>query len=183
MQLKWLLSACAVLGAGISIFVLTGSPDEPDANLAAQLLTFAGMVLVPTAMGVAVLRYRLYEIDRIISRTVTYGVVTAVLFGVYTAVVTLPGVVLDVESDLLVAMATLAAAGVFVPVRRGVQRFVDRRFNRARYDAREIVEQFGERLRGDLHLDGLTDDLQAVGATTLEPAHVSLWLPVAEGRT
>ncbi|CAN5891178.1 hypothetical protein BH23ACT10_BH23ACT10_16320 [soil metagenome] len=177
LQLKWLLSACGVIAAGIVIFVFTAPPDAPDASVIGQVVSFVGLVLLPTAIGVAVLRYRLYEIDRIISRTVTYAAVTAALFAVYTLVVTLPSAVFDLESDLLVAAATLAAAGVFVPVRRRVQQVVERRFNRARYDAARVVDRFGERLRDDLDLEGLTGDLRGVVASTVQPAHVSLWLP------
>lgn len=133
--------------------------------------------LTPLAILVAVLRYRLFEIDRIVSRTVTYTVVTAVLVGVYVAVAVVPAAVFDLQSDLLVAAATLAAAAAFVPVRRRVQSVVDRRFNRARYDAQLVVERFGVRLRGDTDLGGLTRDLHVVVGETVQPSQVWLWLP------
>jgi hypothetical protein len=131
----------------------------------------------------AILRFRLYEIDRIITRTVTYAVVTAVLALVYISVSIIPATVLDAPagatsggSERFVAAATLTAAGAFVPVRRRVQAVVDRRFNRSRYDAQRVVERFGSRLRRDVDLDSLTGDLRGVVASTVQPAHVSLWL-------
>jgi hypothetical protein len=95
---------------------------------------------------------------------------------VYTVIAVVPSVVLAVESDLLVAAATLAAAVVFVPVHRRVQEVVDRRFNRARYDAHQVVERFGSRLRGHVDLDRVTGDLRGVVAATVQPAHVSVWM-------
>jgi hypothetical protein len=137
-----------------------------------ELLLLAPAVVV----AVAVLRYRLYEIDQIISRTATYAVVSAVLVTVYAAVAVVPSAVFDLDSDLLVAAATLAAAAVFVPVRRRVQALVDRRFNRARYDAQQVVDRFGSRLRADVDMAHLADDLRRVVGATVQPAHVTLWL-------
>lgn len=117
-----------------------------------------------------------------ISRTVSYPLVSAVLVGVYVIVAIVPSAVFALESDLLVAAATLVAAGAFVPVRRRVQAAVDQRFNRARYDAARVVERFGERLRDDLDLDGLRADLRDVVAVTVQPTHVSLWVPSGRSR-
>ena len=111
------------------------------------------------------------------SRTVTYAVVSAVLVMVYSAITVVPSAAFDLQSDLLVAAATLTAAAVFVPVRVRVQAAVDRRFNRARYDAALVVEQFASRLRHDVDLGALVHDLGDTVATTVQPAHVSLWLP------
>ncbi|CAN5891215.1 hypothetical protein BH23ACT10_BH23ACT10_16330 [soil metagenome] len=171
LQLRWFVLALVALAVSVPPAVIF------DDTAVGSVLFEVFWALPPIAIGVAVLRYRLYELDRIVSRTITYAAVTAVLVGVYAAVAVLPTVLLDVESDLLVAAATLAAAGVFVPVRRRVQAVVDRRFNRARYDAVRVVDRFGERLRDDLDVDGLTGDVRGVVVSTVQPAHVSLWLP------
>lgn len=177
-QVKWFVSAVCLTGIGIAVDVVAlRLPRVVELALDATFLI--GVVAVPVSITLAILRYRLYAIDRIISRTATYAVVTAVLVGVYALVAVVPSVALDVESDLLVAAATLAAAGAFVPVRRRVQSTVDRRFNRARYDATRVVERFGTRLRDDIDLQHLAGDLQAVVAATVQPTHMSLWLPEA----
>jgi hypothetical protein len=133
--------------------------------------------ITPAAVLVAILRHRLFEIDRLVSRTVTYAVVSAVLIAVYALVAVVPSAAFNLQSDLLVAAATLTAAAVFVPVRVRVQAAVDRRFNRARYDAALVVERFASRLRHDVDLGTLVHDLNDAVATTVPPAHVSLWLP------
>lgn len=134
------------------------------------------MAVAPCTILVAVTRYRLYEIDHVISRTVAYTLVTAVLATIYVVIAVVPSAVFKLDSDLFVAAATLAAAAVFVPVRRRVQATVDRRFNRARYDAGKVIERFGTRLREDLDVANLSDDLGRVVAATVQPTHVSLWL-------
>lgn len=133
--------------------------------------------VTPLAILVAVLRYRLFEIDQLVSRTVTYALVSTVLVGIYALLTVVPAVLFDLRSDLLVAAATLAAAAVVVPVRNRVQSSVDRRFNRARYDAVRVVERFGSQLRSDVDLAGLVRDVHLVVGATVQPAHVSLWLP------
>jgi hypothetical protein len=137
--------------------------------------------LVPVAIGVAVLRYRLYDIDRLISRTVGYALVTLVLVSIYAGTVLVLGGTIRAltgqDSALVVAASTLAAAAAFRPVRIRVQRVVERRFNRTSYDAQQAVERFGSRLRTDLDLGGVTADMVAVANEVLRPAHVSLWIP------
>lgn len=168
-QLKWLMLA------GVWLFVIAaGSEIFPP--LSGQAFSGLSVMFIPIAIGVAVSRYRLYEVDRLISRTLTYALVTAAVVGVYTAITVVPSVLFDLRSDLLVAAATLAAAGAFVPLRRRVQAVVDRRFNRAAYDAARVVEGFGTRLRDDVDFDRVADDVCAVVASTIQPAHVSLWL-------
>jgi hypothetical protein len=131
--------------------------------------------LVPLAIGIAVLRYRLYDIDRIISRTLAYAIVTGLLIGVYAGLVLLATQVLQIRGAVAVAAATLAAAALFNPVRRRVQHRVDRRFNRARYDAETTVAAFAARLKDAVDLDTVRADLAGVVQTALEPAHVWVW--------
>jgi ABC-type bacteriocin/lantibiotic exporter with double-glycine peptidase domain len=123
-----------------------------------------------------VLRYRLYEIDRIISRVVSYAIITAVLAGVFAGLVLLASVVLELKGSVAVAAATLIAAALFNPLRRRVQRAVDRRFNRARYNADLTVAAFASRLKDAVDLDSVREDLAAVVQQALEPAHISLWV-------
>jgi hypothetical protein len=135
-----------------------------------------GVAALPAGMGVAILRYRLYEIDRIISRTLAYAIVTGLLVGVYAGLVLLAEQVLTLHSPVVVATATLAAAALFSPLRRRVQRAVDRRFNRVRYDGDRMVDAFAARLKDAVDLDAVRDDLAAVVNQALEPAHMSVWL-------
>jgi hypothetical protein len=134
-----------------------------------------GLAALPAGMGVAILRYRLYEIERIISRTLAYTIVTGLLLGVYAGLVLLATRVLSVSSPVAVAASTLAAAALFTPVRRRVQRVVDRRFNRVRYDGDRMVEAFAARLKDATDLDTVRADLAGVVNRALEPAHVSVW--------
>jgi hypothetical protein len=122
------------------------------------------------------LKYRLFDIDRIISRTLAYAIVTGLLVGLYAGLVLLATQVLQVHSTVAVAAATLAAAALFNPVRRRVQLRVDRRFNRARYDADQMVAVFAARLKDTVDLDSVRDDLASVVYQALEPAHVSVWI-------
>jgi hypothetical protein len=140
----------------------------------ARHLLEVGLIALPIAMGVGILKYRLYEIDRIISRTLAYAVVTGLLIGLYAGLVLLATQVLRFHTPVAVAAATLAAAALFNPLRRRVQKVVDRRFNRARYDAEQTATAFAARLKVALDLDSVRDDLTTVVQLTLEPAHVSV---------
>jgi hypothetical protein len=137
------------------------------------------MLALPVSMGVAVFKYRLLDIDRILSRTLAYAIVTGLLVGVYAGLVLLATRVLTVHGTVAVAAATLAAAALFAPVRRRVQRIVDRRFNRARYDADRIVAAFAARLQDAVDLDTVQAELLTGVHHALEPAHASVWLPGA----
>jgi len=169
-QLKWLACGGAVAAASLILAAVLG---------VAGLL--AGLAALPVGIGVGILRYRLYDIDRIISRTLAYALVTGVLAGVYAGLVLLATKVLSVHSTVAVAAATLAAAALFNPLRRRVQNIVDRRFNRARYNADRIVAGFASRLQGTVDLDAVRVDLASSVKQTLEPAHISVWIR-AEGR-
>jgi hypothetical protein len=162
-QLKWLAFGAAVTVAWLIAMLFFSLP-------------LAGMAALPVSMGIAILKYRLYDIDRIISRTLAYALVTALLAGVYAGLVLLATQVLSVSSPVAVAASTLAAAALFNPLRRQVQRVVDRRFNRARYDADKTVAAFAARLQDAVDLDAVRDDLTGVVHQALEPAHVSVWI-------
>ena len=167
-QLKWLISGtvvCSVLG----IWALA-------TNSAIWEVAILGLIALPASMGVAILRYRLYDIDRLISRTLGYALVTGLLVGVYAGLVLLATQVLRFSSTWAVAASTLAAAALFAPVRRRVQRVVDRRFNRARYDADAAVAAFADQLKDAVDLDTVRAGLLAVAGATLEPGHASIWL-------
>jgi hypothetical protein len=169
-QLKWLLYAAAVVVVALLASAPIASTDLQNA------ITSGAVALVPVAIGIAVLRYRLYDIDRVISRTVAYAIVTGLLVGIYAGLVLLATQVLGIHTPVAVAAATLAAVALFTPVRRRVQRVVDRRFNRARYDADQTVAVFAARLKDAVDLDAVRDDLASVVHQALEPAHVSLWI-------
>jgi len=170
-QLKWLLAGSAVtfVAVGISVINSGGSP-------VAGVISLAGFFAIPLSVGVAVLRYRLFDIDRIISRTLAYAIVTGLLVGVYAGIVLLATDVVSINAPVAVAASTLAAAALFNPLRRRVQRVVDRRFNRARYDADKTVAAFTVRLKDAVDLDSVRDDLLSVVQQALEPAHLSVWL-------
>ena len=140
------------------------------------LVVLTPVVGIPLACVVAVTRYRLYDLGRIVSRTVAYAIVTGVLLGVYAGLVLLATQVLTIKSPVAVAGATLAAAALFGPLRSRVQHRVDRRFNRARYSAERMLAAFAARLKEELDADAVTDDLARSVHTALEPAHVSIWL-------
>jgi hypothetical protein len=152
------------------------SPAVAGAAVSALKVVFClALVGLFIAIAVAVLKYRLYDIDRVISRTLAYAIVTGVLAGVYAGLVLLATQVFGVHTPVAVAAATLAAAALFSPVRSRVQRRVDRRFNRARYDADQTVVAFAARLKDAVDLDTVREDLARVVQTALEPAHVSVW--------
>ena len=180
-QIEWFAYATAVAISG----VILKNTVYPAVGLTwvwwvGLVLTTVGVVSSPVAMGIAIFRYRLYQIDLIINRTLVYGSLTAVLACVY-----LGGVVflqyafraLSGEgSQLAVVASTLIIAALFIPLRRRIQTFIDRRFYRRKYDARKTLEAFSAQLRNETDLDALSDDLVGVVRETMQPAHVSLWL-------
>jgi len=177
-QLRWLVYAGALTVAAVVAGLLTAQiigTNSTTTNLQNALGSGAA-VLLPAAIGIAVLRYRLYDIDRIISRTVAYAIVTGLLIGVYAGLVLLATHLLRFHTPVAVAAATLAAAALFNPVRRRVQHQVDRRFNRARYDADQVAAAFAARLKDTVDLNSVRDDLTGIVSRALEPAHVSVWI-------
>jgi hypothetical protein len=176
-QLKWLMSGAAVCMAAIAVTAVVGTLASASPTVQGVLdVVFIGVAALPVCIGVAILKYRLYDIDRIISRTLAYAIVTGLLIGLYAGLVLLATRVLPLSSPVAVAGATLAVAALFNPLRRRVQQMVDRRFNRARYNADNIVAAFAARLKDAVDLDTVRDDLAGVVHQTLEPAHVSVWL-------
>ncbi|HWN63956.1 MAG TPA: hypothetical protein VNO25_25155, partial [Streptosporangiaceae bacterium] len=165
LQLKWFMYASAI--AVVVIFVASELSNNP---LLEWEIVFP---LIPVAVGVAILKYRLYDIDRLISRTLSYAIVTGLLVGLYAGLVLLATQVLSITSPVAVAASTLAAAALFTPLRRRVQHVVDRRFNRVRYDADQTIAVFAARLQEGATLDAVRSDLLAVVNTAVEPAHLS----------
>ena len=175
LQLKWFMYASAI--AAVVIFVASELSNNP---LLEWEIVFP---LIPAAVGIAILKYRLYDIDRLISRTLGYAIVTGLLVGLYAGLVLLATQVLSITSPVAVAASTLAAAALFTPLRRRVQHVVDRRFNRVRYDADQTVAAFAARLQEGAALDAVRSDLLAVVTTAVEPAHLSVWTAPAAKRT
>jgi hypothetical protein len=173
-QIKVLLAAAALWP--LVVVILLTAPKSFSDGVWGQLLFATPVLTMVVAVFVAVVRYRLYDIDRVISRTVSYVIVTGVLVGCYMGVVALATRLLPFSSSVGVAASTLVVAAVFNPLRRRVQRGVDRRFNRARYDASRTVERFAVLLRDEVDTDSVRRDLLDVTADTVQPAYVSLWL-------
>jgi hypothetical protein len=184
-QLKWLILAASILPAGLIAHSIADT-FAPGADGTIELFFSLGVIAFPVAIGIAVLKYRLYDIDRIISRTLVYGVLTVVLGGMYVGLVLASEAVFASVargSSVAVALSTLIVAGLFLPVRRGVQRFVDRRFYRSKIDAEMTLARFGARLQREADLDTLLSDVRSVVTEALAPAHVSLWIRSDAGFT
>ena len=183
-QMKWFAYAGLVLLVALAVQMVVFSivPETDTAVDISNALFSLTITLIPITIGIAVLRYRLYDIDRIISRTLAYGLVSTILIGAYLlAVLALQSVLpLNDDSPVIVAVSTLAVVAAFGPLRTRVQTLVDRRFNRSRYDAEQTIAEFGGRLRTEVELGSLTDDLVGVVERTLQPTHLSLWLAHAK---
>jgi hypothetical protein len=175
LQLRWLALGAALAAMSFAASMTALVVERSDGWVFQAALGISVAVL-PLATGAAILRYRLYDIDRIVSRTLAYALLTLLLGLGYAAVVLGLGRLLGRDSSLVVAAATLAVAAVFQPARRRVQRLVDRRFNRRRYDAAHTIEGFAARLRDQVDLTTLTGELLAVVDQTVAPTRASLWL-------
>jgi len=173
-QLKWFTYAAVLSVLVWLLLIVTGVADRLPALGIPVLLVW--LVAVPAAIGVAMLRYRLYDIDRLINRTVVYGLLTALLGGGYAGLVLILGQLFGRSSSLAVAAATLTIAAAFQPARRRIQAAVDRRFNRRRYDAARTIAAFSARLREEIDLDSLSAELLGVVDQTMEPTNATLWL-------
>ncbi len=187
-QIKWLAFAALILGLGLSTFLIPGIVPEATGGAAplwqnlledAVTLSFAG---VAVAVGIAILRYRLYEIDIVINRTLVYGALTVLLAVVYFGGVSATEAIFrtltgqEEQPQLAIVVSTLVIAALFNPLRRRIQAFIDRRFYRKKYDAAKTLEAFLAKLRDETNLDSLSDDLVGVVRETMQPSHVSLWL-------
>jgi hypothetical protein len=181
-QIKWFLYAGSFVILGITLEIVLGVPIT--------IASWLGGMVVPFAIAVALFKYRLYDIDRLINRTLVYGLLTALLGSIYAAAVLVLGQVFGGVANnppsWAVAVATLAVASLFQPARRRIQRTVDRRFNRRRYDAAKTIEAYSARLRDQIDLDTLSTELLAIVHQTTEPTRASLWLhssaPGSSGR-
>ena len=180
-QLAWLgyVGALTILWALVLVVASEVAPGPTNSWLGTVIWSFWELTPVagiPVACAVAVLKYRLYEIDKIISRTLAYAIVTGLLVGVYAGLVLLATQVLTIKSPVAVAVATLAAAALFTPLRSRVQHQVDRRFNRTRYDADQTLTAFAARLKDAVDQDAVRADLLGIVHSSLEPTHATVWV-------
>ena len=180
-QLKWFAYAVAIYAVGTTLYVIALALDAPSwFELAANAILTAAGTTIPISIGIAILRYRLYDIDLLINRTLVYGSLTVTLVALYFGgIVVLQRVFVLLtgqQSTLAVVASTLVIAALFTPLRRRIQSFIDRRFYRSKYDARKTLEAFSAQLRDETDLNALGDDLVGVVRETMQPAHVSLWL-------
>jgi hypothetical protein len=171
-QLKWVAYGAGLLAATALFGYATGFDDESPFLVAVDV---TGNLALPVTTGVAVLKYRLYDIDRIINRTLVYVALTATLGSSYFTLVTAASSLAG-DSSVSVAVATLAVAALFQPARRRIQALIDRRFYRSKYDAEQTLADFSAKLRDDIDLNHLTNEMAAVVRESLQPTHVSLWL-------
>lgn len=174
-QLKWLLAGGSFAVFGFFIAITVGSGQHGIISVIGKV-GFLGLIALPISIGIGILRYRLYDIDRLISRTLSYALLTGLLVSVFAGIVLLTTRVLPFSSPVGVAASTLAAAALFNPLRTRLQRLVDRRFNRARYNGEELIAAFSERLRGAVDPEAVQTGLLAAVTQAIAPAHASIWI-------
>ena len=178
-QLKWFAYGAAVLMG--SFFFLQVAGDKLS-EWTIFVLIVTGLMVIPVSVGIAIMRYRLYDIDVLINRTLVYGVLTAMLLGIYFGGVTATQALFrtltgqEKQPQLAIVVSTLLIAALFNPLRRRLQSFIDRRFYRSKYDAKKTLEAFSSKLRDETDLEALSGDLEGVVMETMQPEHVSLWL-------
>ncbi|MEX1271883.1 MAG: hypothetical protein WEB55_05495, partial [Acidimicrobiia bacterium] len=172
-QIRWFMYAVVVTAV---VFFGVNVAESLAGTLVETISVILALSLPPVGIWIAITRHRLYDLDRLLSRTVSYALVTALLVGMFFGSVFVSSVLLPVAGDLPVAVATLLAAALFNPLRRRIQVAVDRRFNRARYDARHFVESFNHRLRADEDLEAVSVELREAVLFTMQPTSLSLWL-------
>jgi hypothetical protein len=182
-QLRWVALAAALAGVAVALILLSWATLGAEAQALWGWATGLYVAILPLATGAAVLRYRLYDLDRVISRTLAYGLLTVVLGLGYAGIVLGLGQLLGQDSSLAVAGATLAVAAVFQPARQRIQQTVDRRFNRRRHDAAQTIAAFSARLRDEIDLGSLTGELLTVVDQTMQPTQASLWLRPSRSAT
>src|SRR5215208_2197442 len=182
-QIKWFAYAAAVMGTGPLVMFMLGGGYSALEELMWYLGYFVGILgfaLLPVATAIAILKYRLYEIDTLINRTLVYGALTATLVALYFGAIVVSQrlfvLVAGEKSTLAVVASTLLIEALFTPLRRRIQGFIDRRFYRRKYNARKTLEAFSSKLRDETDLDALSEDLTSVVRETMQPAHISLWL-------
>lgn len=175
-QLKWFTAGASVMVVGVVINIVLGGVSSSALADAVMTAGTYAVVAFPLSLGLGILKYRLYEVDRLISRTVSYALITGLVVGAYVGVITLTTKVLDFSSPVAVAASTLVAAGLFSPVRGQVQRVVDRRFNRARHDAEAMLAAFRARVRDAVDLATVQSELVDAVHGAFEPTHVGLWI-------
>jgi hypothetical protein len=174
-QLKWLSYAGVMVGLGILSIPALNAVTNPSDNLTNSIVSVT-LAAVPVAIGMAILRHGLYDIDVVINRTLVYAGLTITLAAAYVVSVLFLELVLSPSSSFAVAVSTLAVAALFGPARSRIQAAVDRRFYRRKYDAQRTLERFGARLRDEIDLDSLAGELRGVVAEAMQPAHLTLWL-------
>jgi hypothetical protein len=175
-QLKWLSGGGALGVTGLVLITWLSNTSSTLLHVIGGVGLIVGVIALPLSFGVGIMKYRLYEVDRLISRTISYLIITGLLAGVFIGIVVFATRVLPFSSPVGVAASTLAAAALFNPLRLRVQRLVDRRFNRGRYDAEATVAAFGARLRDSIDVESVLAELSSVAARSLEPATVTVWV-------